>query len=39
MFMMARQRIEEHKFKDASIPKILLLLVRIFALKEIIKDN
>jgi hypothetical protein len=39
MFTMARQRVTEHKFTDPTIPAILLLLIRIYALKELIKDN
>jgi len=39
MFMMARKRVTEHKFTDPNIAGILLLLIRVYALKEIIKDN
>lgn len=39
MFMMARQRIEENNFADPAIPQILLLLIRVYALKEILRDN
>ena len=39
MFMMSRQRVNEHKFTDPKIANILLLLIRVYALKELIKDS
>jgi hypothetical protein len=39
LFVMARERIEETKFVDPKIKSILNLIIRIYALKELIKDN
>lgn len=39
IFMMARQRIEENQFKDQRIKPLLILLLRIYCMKEILRDN
>jgi len=39
MFQMARQNLTETKFKDQNIRPILQILVSIFAIKELQKDN
>jgi len=39
MFQMARQNLTETNFKDQNIRPILQILVSIFAIKELQKDN
>jgi len=39
MFKMSLNKINETKFKDAKIPELLRILVGIYALKEMSKDN
>ena len=39
LFMMAKQRITDYKFTDSRLPPILLLLLRVFALKELIEES
>ena len=39
LFLMAVRRLEEHQFVDQKIKQILMLIVRIYALKELSKEH
>jgi len=39
MFLMAKKSCEEGKFKDPNVKALCVLMTRIFAMQEVIKDN
>ena len=39
MYLMAKEMIEKHKFKDKKVSQVLLLCVKIFAVKQLLTET
>ena len=39
MYLMAKEMVDKHRFKDKKVGQVLLLCVRVFAVKQLLNDT
>jgi hypothetical protein len=39
MYLMAKELVDKHKFKDKKVSQVLLLVIRVFAVKQLLTET